>query len=326
MGQFLLRRIAISIPVLIGVTLLSFVFVNLAPGDPVTAMINPFTRAELGDEWVEMRRDQLGLNDPMPVRYLLWLKEMAQGNHGYSINNGRPVADQILDRIGATALLMGTATLLAILLGIPLGILSAVKQYSLLDYITTILGFLTISTPSFFLGLGLMYLLAVRERWLPTSGMRTLGQPESTRDLIMHMIMPVMVLTFAQLPLIMRFARSTMLEAMRQDYVTTARAKGLAEHVVLARHAFRNALIPLATVIGMTLPELISGAVITETIFQWPGMGMLAMRAVGARDYPLILGTIMFTATAVLLANLLVDVLYAVIDPRIRLSGKGHRG
>jgi peptide/nickel transport system permease protein len=156
--------------------------------------------------------------------------------------------------------------------------------------------------------------------------MRTLGQPESTRDLIMHMIMPVMVLTFAQLPLIMRFARSTMLEAMRQDYVTTARAKGLAEHVVLARHAFRNALIPLATVIGMTLPELISGAVITETIFQWPGMGMLAMRAVSARDYPLILGTIMFTATAVLLANLLVDVLYAVIDPRIRLSGKGHRG
>jgi peptide/nickel transport system permease protein len=322
----LLRRIAISIPVLIGVTLLSFIFVNLAPGDPVTAMINPFTRAELGDEWVEMRREQLGLNDPLPVRYVLWLKELGQGNLGYSINNGRSVSDQIIDRIGATVLLMGVATLLAILIGIPLGILSAVKQYSLLDYITTILGFLTISTPSFFLGLGLMYLLAVRERWLPTSGMRTLGQPESARDLIMHMIMPVMVLTFAQLPLIMRFARSTMLEAMRQDFVTTARAKGLAEHVVLARHAFRNALIPLVTVVGMSLPELISGAVITETIFQWPGMGMLAMRAVGARDYPLILGTIMFTATAVLLANLLVDVLYAVIDPRIRLSGKAHRG
>jgi peptide/nickel transport system permease protein len=312
--------------VLFGVTLLSFLFVNLAPGDPVTAMINPFTRAELGDEWLEMRRDQLGLNDPLPVRYGLWLKEVVQGNLGYSINNGRSVTEQVLDRIGATFLLMGTALVLAILIGIPLGILSAVKQYSLLDYTTTILGFLTISTPSFFLGLGLMYLLAVRERWLPTSGMRTLGEPESLRDLLLHMVMPVLVLTFSQLPLIMRFARSTMLETLRQEYVTTARAKGLAEYAVLARHALRNALIPLITVVGMSLPELISGAVITETIFQWPGMGMLAMRAVGARDYPLILGTIMFTATAVLVCNLLADVLYAVADPRIRLSGKSRRG
>jgi peptide/nickel transport system permease protein len=314
------------VPVLFGVTLLSFLFVNLAPGDPVTAMINPFTRAELGDEWLEMRRDQLGLNDPLPVRYGLWLKEVVQGNLGYSINNGRSVTEQVLDRIGATFLLMGTALVLAILIGIPLGILSAVKQYSLLDYTTTILGFLTISTPSFFLGLGLMYLLAVRERWLPTSGMRTLGEPESLRDLLLHMVMPVLVLTFSQLPLIMRFARSTMLETLRQEYVTTARAKGLAEYAVLARHALRNALIPLITVVGMSLPELISGAVITETIFQWPGMGMLAMRAVGARDYPLILGTIMFTATAVLVCNLLADVLYAVADPRIRLSGKSRRG
>jgi peptide/nickel transport system permease protein len=325
-GQFLLRRVLISVPVLFGVTLLSFLFVNLAPGDPVTAMINPFTRAELGDEWLEMRRDQLGLNDPLPVRYGLWLKEVVQGNLGYSINNGRSVTEQVLDRIGATFLLMGTALVLAILIGIPLGILSAVKQYSLLDYTTTILGFLTISTPSFFLGLGLMYLLAVRERWLPTSGMRTLGEPESLRDLLLHMVMPVLVLTFSQLPLIMRFARSTMLETLRQEYVTTARAKGLAEYAVLARHALRNALIPLITVVGMSLPELISGAVITETIFQWPGMGMLAMRAVGARDYPLILGTIMFTATAVLVCNLLADVLYAVADPRIRLSGKSRRG
>src|SRR5690606_476694 len=212
--------------------------------------------------------------------------------------------------------------LIGTLVGVPLGILSAVRQYSLLDYITTVGGFLAISTPSFFLGLGLVYLFAVRWRLFPSSGMRTLGEDDSTLDLIRHMVLPVMVLAMAQLPLMMRYARSTMLEVLRQDYMTTARAKGLRERIVLMSHAFRNALIPLITVIGLSLPELLSGAVITETIFQWPGMGTLAVRAVTSRDYPVILGIILVTATMVLLANLLADLLYAVADPRIRLRGR----
>jgi peptide/nickel transport system permease protein len=313
--------VLIAIPVLIGVTLLSYCLVDLAPGDPVTAFIDPVTRAELGEEWVAMRREQLGLNAPVVVRYLLWLRELVQGNLGFSLISGQGVGDQIATRLGPTLLLMGTALAVGTLVGLPLGLLSAVRQYSLLDYLTTVAGFLTVSTPSFFLGLSLVYLFAVRWRALPSSGMRTLGVDGSTADLLRHLILPAAVLAMAHTPLIMRYARSTMLEVLRQDYVTTARAKGLRERIVLLGHAFRNALIPLITVVGLTLPELLSGAVITETIFQWPGMGMLAVRAVSARDYPLILGTILITATLVLLSNLLADLLYAVADPRIRLGG-----
>jgi peptide/nickel transport system permease protein len=318
MGQYALRRLAISVPVLLVVTVIAFMLVNLAPGNPVDAMIDPATRAEMGPEAIEARKAALGLNDPLLVRYGKWLREILQGNFGYSAVSGQSIGEQILDRIGPTLLLMGTAIILGTLIGIPLGILSAVRQYSWLDYATTVFGFLAISTPSFFLGLAFMYFFAVHLGWLPTSGMRTLGVDESTIDLLKHMIMPVAVLTLAHTPLSMRYARSSMLEALKQDYVTTARSKGLKEKIVLVRHALRNALIPLITVIGVSLPEMLSGAVITETIFQWPGMGMLAMRAVNGRDYPLILGIILVTAALVLISNLIADLLYAVADPRIR--------
>jgi peptide/nickel transport system permease protein len=323
MGAFVLRRIAVAIPVLMGVTLLAYLLVDLAPGDPVTALIDPVTRAELGVEWVELRKEQLGLNDPAPVRYLLWLREVVQGNLGYSLVSGQSVAGQIAARLGPTVLLMGTALLIGTVVGMAVGILSAVRQYSALDYTTTVAGFLAVSTPSFFLGLGLVYLFSVNWRILPSSGMHTLGGNGSPTDLLRHMILPVAVLAAAQAPLVMRYARSTMLEVLLQDYVTTARAKGLRERVVLLGHAFRNALIPLITVVGLSLPELLSGAVITETIFQWPGMGLLAVRAVAARDYPLILGTILVTATMVLVSNLLADLLYGAADPRIRLDRRG---
>ncbi len=320
MSQFVIRRLLIAVPVLIGVTLLAYLLVDLAPGDPVTAMIDPVTRAELGQEWVEARREALGLNEPPVVRYVIWVRELLQGNLGYSLVGGQSVAEQIGARIGPTALLMGTALLIGSVVGIPLGILSAIRQHTWLDYLTTVSGFLTVSTPSFFLGLSLVYLFAIRWRIFPSSGMRTLGEEASTGDLARHMILPVTVLALANMPLVMRYARSTMLEVLRQDYVTTARAKGLREGVVMMAHAFRNALIPLITVVGMSLPELLSGAVITETIFQWPGMGMLVVRAVNARDYPLILGTILVTATLVLLSNLIADLLYGVADPRIRVA------
>lgn len=318
MGQYLLKRVAISVPVLIFVTLIAFVLVNLAPGDPVTSMINPVTRAELGPDWVKMRQEQLGLDRPIVVRYGLWLKQIVQGNLGYSLIGGQPIASQIADRIGPTLLLMSVAVFLGTAIGIPLGIVSALRSHSSVDYGLTVLGFLAISTPVFFLGLAFMYIFAVHFRWLPTSGMRTLGQPDSMIDLIKHMIMPVSVLALAHTPMVMRYARAAMLDALRQDFVTTARAKGLREKTVIVRHAFRNALIPLITIVGLSLPELLSGAVITETIFQWPGMGLLAMRAVNSRDYPLVLGVIMVTATMVLLSNLIADLLYAIADPRIR--------
>jgi peptide/nickel transport system permease protein len=318
MGRYILRRLAISVPVLLLVTIIAFGLVDLAPGDPVTALINPTTRAEMGPEWVADRQEQLGLNKPVAIRYILWLRELVQGNLGYSLVSGQPVGDQILGRIGPTMLLMGSAIVLGTLIGVPLGVISAIRQYSGLDYVTTVLGLLSISAPTFFVGLALMYFFAVNLGWFPTSGMRTLGVDPSTTDLLRHMVLPVTVLTLAHTPLSMRYARSSMLEALRQDYVVTARAKGLREQVVLVRHALRNALIPLITIIGVSLPELLSGAVITETIFQWPGMGLLALRAVNGRDYPLVLGIILITAAMVLISNLIADVLYAVADPRIR--------
>lgn len=320
MGHYLLRRVAISFPVLIFVTLIAFVLVNLAPGDPVTSMINPVTRAELGPDWVKLRQEQLGLDKPMVVRYALWLREVIQGNLGYSLIGGQPIASQIGDRIGPTLLLMIVAVVLGTCIGVPLGIFSALRSNSMIDYGLTVLGFFAISTPTFFLGLAFMYIFAVHLKWLPTSGMRTLGESSSYSDLIKHMIMPVSVLALAHTPLVMRYARAAMLDALRQDFVTTARAKGLKETTVIIRHAFRNALIPLITIVGLSLPELLSGAVITETIFQWPGMGLLAMRAVNSRDYPLVLGVIMVTATMVLLSNLIADLFYAIADPRIRFK------
>jgi peptide/nickel transport system permease protein len=296
------------------------VLVNLAPGDPVSSMINPVTRAELGPEWVEARKKALGLDKPIIYRYGIWLRELLQGNLGYTLVGGQSVADEVRARIGPTLLLMGSAIMLGTLIGVPLGILSAVRPNSTTDYILTIFGFLTISTPVFFLGLAAMYIFAVHLQWLPTSGMRTLGVPKSTLDLIKHMILPVCVLTMIHIPLVMRYTRASMIESFRQDYVTTARAKGLTERAVIVGHAFRNALIPLITIIGLSLPELLSGAVITETIFQWPGMGLLAMRAVNARDYPLVLGVILVTAVMVLISNLISDLCYAIADPRIRFK------
>lgn len=320
MGRYFIRRLVISVPVMLFVTMIAFTLVNLAPGDPVSSMINPATRAELGPEWVAERQKALGLDKPILYRYGIWLKELLQGNLGYTLVGGQSVAGEIKARIGPTLLLMTSAIVLGTVIGIPLGVLSALRPNSVTDYILTIFGFLAISTPVFFLGLAAMYLFAVNLQWLPTSGMRTLGVPKSLGDLIRHMILPVSVLALIHIPLVMRYTRASMIETLRQDYVTTARAKGLRQRAVIVAHAFRNALIPLITIIGLSLPELLSGAVITETIFQWPGMGLLAMRAVNARDYPLVLGVILVTAFMVLISNLLSDLCYAIADPRIRFK------
>ena len=320
MGRYILRRLIISIPVLFGITVVTYAIVALAPGDPVSALVDPEQVAALGPGWLEQQRAELGLNRPLPVRYGLWMKEVVQGNLGYSFSDRQPVADKIGERLWPTVKLMLTVQLLALLIAVPIGVLSAVRQYSILDYLATVFGFTTISIPSFFLALGGIYLFAIKLRLLPTAGMRTIGAPPSLLDSLHHLILPATVLGLAQAAPLIRYTRSSMLETIRTDYVRVARAKGLSEGNVITRHALRNALIPLVTVIALTLPQLLGGAVIIEQVFSWPGMGSLAIRAVRGRDYPTIMAINMIGAVAILVSSLIADVIYAWIDPRIDYS------
>jgi len=320
MGHYVLRRLAISLPVLIGITLVTFLLINVAPGDPVSAMINPEIAADLGPEWFETQRRALGLDQPLPVRYAIWMGELAQGNLGFSYIDRQPVTVKLAERVWPTLRLMLTVQLLALAIALPIGMLSALRQYSWIDYLATVFGFTTIAIPSFFLALAAIYVFAVKLRWLPTAGMATIGAPPSFFDALHHLILPAVVLGLAQAAPIIRYTRSSMLETIRQDYVRTARAKGLAERVVVSNHALRNALIPLITVIALTLPQLLGGAVIIEQVFAWPGMGTLAISAVRGRDYPTIMAINLIGATAILLSNLLADMLYAWVDPRVKYA------
>ncbi|MBX3068931.1 MAG: ABC transporter permease [Thermomicrobiales bacterium] len=317
MGRYILRRLLISIPVLFGITLVTYLIVSLAPGDPVSALVNPEQIAELGPGWLEARRAELGLDEPIPIRYGLWMKEVAQGNLGYSYTDRRPVSTTIGERIWPTVKLMLTVQILALLIAVPIGIISAIRQYSLIDYIVTIFGFATISIPAFFLALAAIYVFSIRLGWLPSAGMNTLGKPPSFRDSLEHLILPATVLGLGQAAPLIRYTRSSMLETVRQDYVRVARAKGLSERRVISRHALRNALIPLVTVIALTLPQLLGGTVIIEQIFAWPGMGSLAIKAVRGRDYPTIMAINMIGAVAILVSSLIADIVYAWVDPRI---------
>lgn len=320
MTRYIMRRVAISIPVLLGISVATYLFLILAPGDPLTAMLNPEQIASLGPDWVEQRREAMGLNDPFPVRFGKWLGEVAQGNLGYSYRGGEPVSAMIAERIGPTLRLMGTVLFFAIAVGVPLGVLSALKQYSWLDHLITILGFAAVSVPSFFLALGLIYVFALKLRWLPTVGMNTVGETPTLSDSISHVILPALALGLAQAAPLIRYVRSSMLESIHQDYIAVARAKGLTEPTVMIRHALRNVLIPLVTIVAIEVPGLFGGTVIVEQIFAWPGMGTLAITSVFGRDYPVIMGITLIGAVMIVISNLLADILYAVIDPRIRYS------
>src|SRR5918992_2152537 len=318
MGKYLLRRLVISVPVLLGITLVVYVIVSLAPGDPVDALVNPEQVAALGPDFLNQQREALGLNDPILVRYAIWLRELVQGNLGFSFMDRQPIAGKIGERLWPTLRLMLTAQLIAIAIAIPVGVLSAIKQYSLLDYGVTVLGFAAISVPSFFLSLAGIYLLALKLPILPAAGMGTVGQDPTLADALWHLILPAVVLGLAEAAPLIRYTRSSMLEVIRQDYVRTAQAKGLRERTVIYQHALRNALIPLVTVIALALPRLLGGTVIVEAIFAWPGMGTLAITAVRGRDYPVIMAINLISAVTILLSNLLADVIYAIIDPRIK--------
>jgi peptide/nickel transport system permease protein len=312
--------LAISVPVVLGITVATYVIVNLAPGDPVSALIDPASAATLGPDFIEHQKEALGLNQPLPVRYVLWLKEIAGGNLGFSLVDRQPIVNKIVERIWPTVRLMLTALTVAVVVAIPVGVLSALRQYSMLDYVVTVGGFAAISLPSFFLALVAIYVFALKLGWLPTAGMVTVGEAPSLVDSLRHLVLPALVLGLAEAAPLIRYTRSSLLEVIRQDYVTVARAKGLNERIVIYRHALRNTLIPLVTVIALSLPRLFGGVVIVEAVFAWPGMGTLAIGAVANRDYPLIMAINLISAVIILLSNLLADIAYAFIDPRIKYA------
>jgi peptide/nickel transport system permease protein len=320
MRRWVVRRILMSIPVFFGITMLTFVFVRLAPGDPVRMTVNPEYMAGGAEEYIEQRRAELGLDKPLPVQYVAWLREVAQGNLGYSFYDRRPVGDVIKERVWPTAKLMGTALLIGLVIGVPVGIIAALRQYSAFDYLSAVFSLAAISTPSFFLGLAAIYVFSLRLDLLPTAGMATAGGPPDVLDDLRHLVLPAGILGFALAAPFVRYARASLLEVIRQDYLNTARAKGLAKHTIVVRHALPNALIPLITVVGIQIAALFAGAVVIEQIFTWPGMGQLALAAIGQRDYPVLMAFTMTIAVLVLLSNLLADIAYAVVDPRIRLQ------
>jgi peptide/nickel transport system permease protein len=323
MAAYLVRRILIAIPVLLGITLIAFMVLALAPGDPVRALIDPETLARMTPEQIEQRRAELGLAGPPYERYVRWLGGVVQGDLGYSIKSGRSIAEEIAPRVGPTVLLMGTAFLISLVIGIPFGIIAAVRQYGPLDYSLTAVTLLLISTPTFVLGLILIYVLGVEARVLPVGGMFTLGREQDVGDRLAHLILPAAILGAFYAAQLMRYTRAGMLDVLNSDYVTTAHAKGLRSRTVLVRHGLRNALLPIITILGLLVPELVAGAVITEQVFSWPGMGLLAVRAAADRDPSLMMAIVLIFAIAVLVANLLADVAYTYADPRVRLGGSG---
>jgi peptide/nickel transport system permease protein len=319
--QYILRRLAMVVPMLLGITIITYFIISLAPGDPVSAMINPQELNVRSDAELDQIRSDLGLDDPIPVRYALWLKEAVQGNLGYSYQSKQPVVEMILDRLPETLILTASALFLAMTIGITLGIISARKQYSALDYILTVSAFFGLSIPAFFFAMLGMFVFSVRLGWLPVFGMWTPGEPNTLNfDLIKHAVLPVSALAIPHVAEYMRYARAATLEAMGAEHVVTARAKGLREGVIFKRHVFRNALVPLLTIVGLSLPGLIGGSFVIETIFSWPGIGMLGYTAIMQRDYPVQLGIALLAAVTVLMANLLTDLAYAVVDPRIRYA------
>lgn len=318
MTTFIVRRLLISIPVFLGITMIVFTFVALAPGDAATAMMRP----DLGNNPAlrEAIIRQYGLDQPIPIRYVRWLAGVLQGDFGYRLIGGQPIVGEIARGLSASMILMGTALVGGLLVGVPLGVLSAVRQYSKLDFILTGITFMGISMPSFLLGIGGLWLIGLQLNLVPIAGMLSVGKPFSLGDLAIHLALPATILAFAYAAIFMRYTRASMLEVINSDYMTTARSKGLGNRTVIGRHGFRNAVIPVITIIGLTIPEMIGGAVVTEQVFSWPGLGQLLVDGVISRDYFLIMGITMVLSVFVLVANLVTDVAYGFADPRIRLS------
>lgn len=324
MATYVIRRVIQAIPILIGISIISFLIVHLAPGSPIDKFRTPRVSEEQLNNLIRM----YGLDKSIPEQFLSWFssffqfwKTDGQGHYiawGYSFTDGRPIMSHIFERIPATMLLMGTALFVTVVIAIPVGVLAAVKQYSWADKVITVLATIGYALPSYWLGIMLLFVFAVDLNLFPLYGMHTLGGTDDLPDLAWHMVLPVTSLTIQSVAGWSRYMRASMLEVMRQDYIRTARAKGLPESRVITKHALRNALIPIVTLLGLTIPTLLSGAIITEAIFGWPGLGNMGYQAVIDRDYPLVLAFVMIGGFMVIMGNLIADILYAVVDPRIK--------
>jgi peptide/nickel transport system permease protein len=311
------KRLLQAVPLLIGVSIIGFALMHLAPGGPLAVYtLNP----TITSQDIERIKIILGLDQPVHIQYLKWAIGMFTGNWGFTFFGGRPVLLVIVERLPATLLLMGTALSLAVLLGVSVGIIGAVRRYSIFDYLATTGALVALSFPTFWFGLMAIFIFAVHLGWLPSGGMYELGAESNVIDLLRHLVLPALVLALVITATYSRYARSAFLEVLHQDFMRTARAKGLRPHERLLRHAFPNALKPLIALLGTDLPALFSGALVTESIFGWPGMGRLFVDALTMKEYPILMGLIMFTAFFVIIGNLVADVLIALLDPRVRLS------
>jgi len=314
--SFILHRIGQSLLLLLLVSMIGFALLHLAPGGPLAQFaLTP----GMSQEAMQRIAHQMGLDQPLPVQYVEWLRHLLAGDWGRSYRDSQPVLWVIGSHLGATLELMASSTLLAVVLGTWVGVLGAVRRYSLADYAATVGAMIALSIPTFWFGLVMIYVFSVRLAWLPAGNIATVGDG-SLLDYARHLIEPCAVLGLVTVATWSRYMRASMLEVVDQDYVRTARAKGLRRLQVLAHHSLRNALLPMITVAGLQLPTLLSGALVTETVFTWPGMGRLFLDSLGYRDYPVVMGLLIFSAVLVLAGNLIADLLYVAADPRIRLS------
>ena len=317
MKKYITRRILIAIPTFIGITILVFMISALASGSPLEMLLN---NQNISAAEVERLRIKLGLDQPIYIQYFTWIKNFFQGNLGNSYRTGQPVMRMVFDGLGPTVLLTISSVLIACVISLPLGIQSARYQNKSWDNSSAVFSFLATSTPSFFLGLIFLYFFSVKLRLLPIGGMYDIGKEESFAALLRHLIMPAFVLGMQLVGSLIQYTRSSMLEVMREDYVRTARSKGLKEKVVIIKHVLRNSLIPVVTYLGMEIPLLLGGAVVTEQVFSWPGIGSLMIMSIDSRDYPVIMGITVLVAVAVLIFNIITDLVYGVLDPRIRYN------
>lgn len=313
MFNYLVRRLLSVLPILLGISLISFAMMHLSPGKPAVMTMDPTITAEARERQLEA----LGLNEPLPLQYIKWIGGVVKGDFGLSYTERRPVMDMILERLPNTLLLMLVATILAILVSIPLGIIQARKRGSGADYGITVASFAGLALPNFWFGLMLLMLFSVQLGWTPVGGVATLGGDFSILDRLHHLILPALVLATSDTAALTRYTRSSMMDVLNQDYIRTARAKGLVERTVVYKHGLRNGLIPIVTIFALMLPTMIGGSVVVETIFSWPGIGRLFISAVFQRDYPVVMAITMIGALLTVMGNLLADICYALLDPRI---------
>jgi peptide/nickel transport system permease protein len=311
--SYIVARVAFAVVMLLGVTMILFALMRLAPGGPEAVLVG----AEFSPEAAAQVRERLGLDRPLATQYLAWVSAAARGDLGRSFKSGEPVATLIRERLGPTLHLTGGALVFALVVAIPLGVLAAVRRNSVWDTLASAVALFGVSFPSFWLGIMLILLFSEVMHLLPPSGLSEYGREGDVLARLRHAILPTLTLGLIQMAAFMRFTRSSLLEVLRQDYIRTAHAKGLSAGHVVWRHGLRNALIPVLTVVGLSLPTLVGGAVLTETVFAWPGVGRLAVGAVFERDYPNIMGVNLLVASVVITANLLTDLAYGLVDPRI---------